>query len=137
MSDKKPDLVVWSEEKGYYAKSLPYGTDLAAPAIVSNAGEVSIWKETHLIKVNHYFESQYNELKDKYRALMEEFRWNDILYNATYKFEPVLGETYYLYTDEDENEAWLSIINPNEWKRHPKFVGAFRLDSNNRWEKVE
>lgn len=134
--EKKPDLVVWSEEKGYYAKSLTYGTDLAAPAIKPNTEEVTLWKQTHLIKVNHYFESQFNELKEKYKSLIEEFRWNELIYTAKYSFEPVLGETYYLYTDDNQN-PYLSLINPNEWKRHPEYVGAFRLDSTNKWEKVD
>ena len=30
---KKPDLVVWNEEKGYYAKELTYGRNIGAPAI--------------------------------------------------------------------------------------------------------
>jgi hypothetical protein len=136
MSEKKPDIVVWSEDKGYYAKTLTYGTDLAAPAIKPNIEEVTLWKQTHLIKVNHYFESQFNELKEKYKALIDEFRWNELIYNAKYSFEPVLGETYYLYSDDTDN-PYLSLINPNEWKSHPTYIGAFRLDSGNKWEKVD
>ena len=31
MSKKKPDLVVWDEEKGYYQRELTYGSNHGAP----------------------------------------------------------------------------------------------------------
>ena len=135
MSDKKPDIIVWSDDKGYYAKSLSYGSDLSAPAIKPNIEEVTLWKQTHLIKVNHYFESQFNEIKEKYKSLLEEFKWNELIYNAKYSFEPVLGQIYYLYSNDET--VYLSLINPSEWRSHPTYIGAFRLDSTNKWEKVD
>ena len=48
--DKKPDLAVWSEQKGYYAKTLTYGTDLGAPVIkMDNVGG---WKQAQVEKIN-------------------------------------------------------------------------------------
>ena len=38
---KKPDLVVWDEEKGYYARELTYGSNVGAPVI--KADNVSTW----------------------------------------------------------------------------------------------
>jgi hypothetical protein len=135
MSGKKPDIVVWSEERGWYASELPYGSNVGAPAIRPNTEEVTLWKQTNLLKVNHHFETQFEDLKSRYLKLMEEFRWNELIYTAKYSFEPVLGETYYLYLD-DEDKPYLSLINPTEWKRNTNFVGAFRLDSGQKWEKV-
>jgi len=40
---KKPDIVVWSEEKGYYAKELIYGTNLGAPVITVD--DVKGWRK--------------------------------------------------------------------------------------------
>lgn len=133
--NKKPDIVVWSEERGWYASELPYGSNVGAPAIRPNKEEVTLWKQSNLVKVNHYFEAQFNELKESYHRLMDEFRWNELIYRAKFSFEPVLGETYYLYLGEGD-KPYLSLINPTEWKQTPNFVGAFRLDSGNRWEKV-
>jgi hypothetical protein len=42
MSEKRPDNVVFSEEKGYNASLLPYGTNTSAPAIVLE--DVDSWK---------------------------------------------------------------------------------------------
>lgn len=134
MSKDKPDLVVWSEERGYYAKELQYGTNLSAPVI--RIENVSLWKETNVSKVNHYFESRFEDLKQEYVKLMEEYRLNDLLYSAKYSFEPVLGETYFLYLHAS-GEPFLSLIEPQLWKKHPEFMGAFRLDSANKWERVQ
>ena len=133
MSGKKPDLVVWSEEKGYYSKELTYGTNLSAPPI--KIDNVTLWKESNVSKLNRYFETKFEDLKAEYSKLMEEYRWNDLLYRAKYSFEPVLGETYYLYTD-NSGQLFLSLIDPNQWRNHPEFFGAFRLDSKNKWERV-
>jgi hypothetical protein len=134
MSDKKPDIVVWSEERGYYAKELPYGTNLSAPVI--KAENVSLWKESNVLKLNHYFESRFEDIKQEYKKLLEEYRWNDLLYKAKYSFEPVLGETYFLYVD-NSGGIFLSLIDPQSWKKHPEFIGAFRLDSKNKWERIQ
>jgi hypothetical protein len=55
--DKKPDLVVWTEEKGYYAKGLEYGTDLGAPAI--KLDNVVGWKQIQSEKVNKIFAKKF------------------------------------------------------------------------------
>jgi hypothetical protein len=133
MSDKKPDLVVWSEDRGYYAKELPYGTDLSAPVI--KVDNVSLWKESNVTKLNHYFESRFEDIKKEYHKLLDEYRWNDLLYKAKYSFEPVLGEIYHLYVD-NSGGIFLSLIHPDQWKKHPEFLGSFRLDSKNKWERA-
>jgi hypothetical protein len=133
--DKKPDIVVWDKERGYYAKFLSYGSNIGAPAIQSNTAEVSMWKQAGVVKVNHYFQKNFDEIKQKYTQLIEEFKYNEMLYNAKYSFEPIIGETYYLYSN-DIGELFLSLINPKEWKNAPQFIGAFKLDSGNRWEKI-
>lgn len=129
---KKPDNVVWSEDRGYYANVLPYGSDLGAPSIKPE--NVTAWKQAGVSKVNHYFDSRFQEIREKYSALVEEYRWNDILYKAKYNFEPVIGRTYYLYVEE--SGLFLSLICPEEWKNSPDFLGSFQLDSENRWNKI-
>ena len=46
---------------------------------------------------------------------------------------PIKGETYYLYQQSDES-LFLSIIEPEHWNQI--FIGAFRLNSNDIWEKI-
>jgi type I site-specific restriction-modification system R (restriction) subunit len=48
--DKKPDLAVWSEQNGYYAKTLTYGTNLGAPSI--KLENVAGCKQAQAEKVN-------------------------------------------------------------------------------------
>lgn len=130
---KKPDNIVWDEEKGYNAALLPYSTNVGAPAIVHD--DVATWKIRGVTKTNHQFSAKFEELKQEYIKLIEEFRWNDLVYNSTYSFEPVIGETYFLYS-RDSGEMFLSLIHPKEWG-HKKFIGAFRLESTLKWMKVE
>ena len=48
--------------------------------------------------------------------------------------KPEKGETYHLYQRNDQ-KLFLSIIAPSEWNEI--YIGSFRLDSNDKWEKVE
>jgi hypothetical protein len=128
---KKPDLVVWDEEKGYYANALTYGSNLSAPSIQMD--DVAGWKQGQAQKANKVFVKKYNELKEEFRELVEEVNWNDLVYSSNYNFLPVIGETYYLYRKSD-GSLFLSLILPSEWNMD--FVGATRLESNNKWIKL-
>jgi hypothetical protein len=128
---KKPDIVVWSEERGYYAKELTYGSNLGAPAI--KIDDVKGWRQREVSNVNHHFETKYNELKEAAEKLFEEYNWNELIYNhADYSFLPVIGHIYFLYK-RDNNSFFLSLIEPNQWKK--EYVGKFKLDSSNKWVK--
>jgi hypothetical protein len=129
--EKKPDLVVWDEEKGYNSKSLTYGTSVSAPAIKMD--DVASWKEASVVKVNHQFKTRYDELVEEAKKLFDEYNWNDTVYNSEYSFIPVVGHTYHLYMRDDET-LFLSLISPNEWNR--KFIASFTLDSTEKWVKI-
>ena len=128
MSKKKPDLVVWSEEKGYYSKELTYGSSTSAPAI--RLEDVGGWKQIQAQNANKIFTKKYEEIKNEFKRLVDEVSWNEFVYSSTYNFLPVIGETYYLY-EKDDGSVFLSLIAPNEWRM--KFLGATRLESNNKW----
>lgn len=129
---KKPDNIVYNEEQGYHAKLLPYATSVGAPVI--KIDDIVNWKVTGIHKVNKAIESKFNDLKAEYHRLLEEFRWNEMVYNAHFSFEPVVGETYYLYQDKN-GIHFLSLIAPNEWKQ--KYVGTTMLNSERKWVIVE
>lgn len=131
MKKKFPDNVVWDEEKGYYAKMLPYGSNIGAPAIKPD--DISTWKREKIEKTNKYFTKKYEEIRSEYEKLIEEFEWNRVVYSSNYRFEPIIGEKYYLYRKKD-GELFLSIITPDEWTQD--FVGAFEMDSENKWKKI-
>jgi hypothetical protein len=131
MAKKKPDLVVWDEEKGYYQRELTYGSNQGAPAI--KLEDVGGWKQMQAGVANKQFKSRYDELKEEFQKLIDEVNWNELVYQSTYSFIPVMGETYHLYVREDDS-TFLSLINPNQWNK--KYVGSFKLDSTQKWIKV-
>jgi len=128
---KYPDLVVYSEDKGFYSKELTYGSNVGAPAI--KLEDVSGWKKTQALVANKQFKSKYEELKEEFKKLVDEVTWNEFVYSSKYNFIPVMGETYYLYEKKDGG-VFLSLIKPNEWPM--KFIGATKLESTQKWIRI-
>ena len=110
---------------------LPYGSNVGAPSIKPT--DISSWKDEKVVTTNHYFSSRYDEIKKDYLKLMIEYEWNTLVYNAEFRFKPVMGKVYFLY-QKDDGKLFLSLIEPNEWDKI--FIGAFKLISDNRWEKI-
>ena len=126
--EKKPDNVVYSEQKGYNSSVLPYATNVGAPVIKTN--DIVAWKTRGIHNVNKEFENKFNELKAEYQKLMEDYKWNEIVYNAKFSFEPVIGETYHMYLGDDDI-SFLSLISPEEWNK--EFIASFKLNSDKKW----
>ncbi len=126
MDTKKPDS--FAENKTL----LPYGDNVSAPVI--RLENVSSWKIANSTKVNHQLQSKSLELKQEYQKLVSEYKWNELVYNAKFTFEPVIGQIYHLYYDK-QGEVFLSMIGPTEWSK--PYIGSFKLDSNNKWNKTE
>ena len=131
MSKNKPDNIVHTEEDGYNANILPYGSSTSAPAI--RLEDVSSWKSLGANKVNKQFSAKFNQLKEEYHQLVEEFKWNDLVYKANFSFEPIIGEVYHLYTGKD-GSPFLSLIHPDEWSKKKDFLGTFILNSERKFE---
>jgi len=131
MEKEKPDNIVYSPEKGYHASQLPYASNIGAPII--KVDDIVSWKSRNINNVNKEFESKFNELKLQYQMLMEEYEWNEIVYNAKFSFEPVMGEIYHLYANND-GTPFLSIIAPDEW--HKEHIASFQLNSDKKWVKL-
>ena len=128
---KKPDLVAWDEERGYYSRELTYGSNNGAPAI--KLEDVGGWKQVQAQRANKVFTKKYDEIKEEFVNLIDEVKWNEFVYSATYNFIPVLGETYYVY-EKNDGSIFLSLISPTEWNM--ECLGSTRLDSNNKWIKL-
>ncbi|WP_396167174.1 DUF2452 domain-containing protein [Flavobacterium sp.] len=128
MENKKPDNVVFSDDKGYNASVLPYATNVGAPAI--RMDDVVSWKNRNISTVNKEFENKFKELKSQYENLMQEFEFNELVYSAKFSFEPIMGEIYHLYTGED-GVNFLSLISPQEWNK--EHLGTFKLNSDKKW----
>lgn len=134
MSDaKKPDNIVYNQDtKKYDAALKPYATNVGAPAI--KVTENITWKNQNVNKANKQLKAKYVELKAEYDKMIEELEYNNLVYNAKFNFQPILGETYHLYKDK-KDEAFLSIISPAECNFN--FLGSFYLTSEHMWKKVE
>ena len=128
--EKKPDLVVWSKDRGYYAKELTYGSNLGAPAI--KLENVVGWKKNQAFEVNKQLKTRFDELKAEYDKMLEEVYWNEAVYSSQYNFIPNIGETYYLYLNN--GKTFLSLIEPSSWNM--SCLGGFKLDSNKKWNKI-
>jgi hypothetical protein len=122
---KKPDNFV--DNPGL----MPYGTNIGAPSIKPD--NIENWKNSKIIKVNKEFLNRYESLKKQYDELIEEFKWNDIIYGSKFNFEPVVGETYHLYYAQT-GKKFLSLIEPNQWNK--EHIGTFTLNFDNKWIKI-
>ena len=114
MEKKKPDNVVYSEQKGYNSSLLPYATNVGAPVIKTD--DIVAWKTRGIHNVNKEFENKFNELKAEYQKLMEDYKW--------------IGETYHMYLGDDD-VSFLSLISPEEWNK--EFIASFKLNSDKKW----
>jgi hypothetical protein len=121
----KPDNV--SDNPGI----LPYGSNVGAPAI--KLENLQTWKDTRAQSVNKQFESRLLELKKEYDNLIEEYKWNDLVYQSKFNFEPVFNKIYHLYYSKDRS-TFLSLVEPNEWNK--EHIGSFRYNHDNKWIKI-
>jgi hypothetical protein len=83
--------------------------------------------------VNQKVQAKYLELKAEYEKMMEEFEYNNLIFNAKFTFEPIIGDVYHLYKREN-GETFLSLIAPNECNFNA--MGSFYLNADQIWEKV-
>lgn len=133
MGDKKPDNVVFNEEDQRYDAALkPFPTNLGAPVI--EVENLAPWKNSGITKVNAAMSAEYEEIKKKYQALHNRFQYNNLVYSAKFSFQPVVGNTYHLYKDKNQ-QPFLSILSPNECNFD--YLGSFRLGSDSLWDRIE
>ena len=75
-------------------------------------------------------------LADQARLISKRVEVSERIYAARMNFEPLVGNTYYLYQQQDGQDA-LSIIAPNEWGRtqpFSAFVASVYLLADHTWE---
>ena len=129
MEDDVPDNVVPNPNV------LPYGSNLGAPAIKTNINQITGWRQAAVHNTNKYYDNKFNELKSQLEDLAESFKWNEIIFNAEFRFKPVIGKTYYLYK-KPTGEYYLTLFSPEEKVSGSEgYQGAFMLNYDNRWEK--
>jgi hypothetical protein len=113
------------------ANFLSYPTSRLGARIVPQ--DLTNFKSRGIGKVERELQQELVELRERYLRVIDDFNWNKLIYEAQYRFEPVIGEQYHLYAVEADYH--LSMIGPEEW--HQRWVGTFRLNSDARWEVVK
>jgi hypothetical protein len=88
MGEKKPDNIVWNKEDGYNANILPYASNVGAPAIQMD--DIGGWKNRQVVSVNHQIKTKFEELREEYNKLIDEYNWNQLIYKSRYSFVPVI-----------------------------------------------
>lgn len=131
---ERSDSVVFDQEsQSYNANLLPYGTTIGSPKITETG--VVAWKNTSISTFNHAFGNKIESLKKNYEKLIEEYSLNEMIYQAKINFEPIIGHTYHLYSNQNEDERFLSLVPPATWKM--KHLGSFKLNHEKIWERVQ
>ena len=129
MKKKYPDNIVFNIDTAEFdASKKAYPTSVGAQKF-----EPIKVDKSDSIKANKYFESRMAEIKEAYKKLVEEYNWTSLVYESTYSFQPLVGESYYLYQNKNK-DLFLSLISPYEWKM--EYLGTFKLMTNGKWEKM-
>lgn len=75
---------------------------------------------------------QVNDIKDRADV-------SHLIYDAEMSFQPLIGETYYLYQKEDGKQT-LSLVSPSEWGKNmpfEKFIAEVKLLSDHTWDVIK
>lgn len=109
---------------------MPYPVSTLSPPIIPN--DLSSFKARGISEVQRDLQQKLREIREQYLQAIDHFNWNKLVYEASIQFEPVVGQTYYLYAMSRGNV--LSMIAPHEWPmRH---LATVRLNIDRQW-KVE
>jgi len=116
--------------------SLPYASNIGAPVIRPDHS-LGGWKVGAVHSANKHYEERFNKLKKELEELAEDYKWNEIIFNAEMRFKPVIGKEYYLYK-KDNHKFYLTLFAPHEKIGGDEgYQGKFRLNYDNRWEKIQ
>jgi hypothetical protein len=108
---------------------LSYPTSTLSPPISKT--DLSPFKLDGISRVERDVNEKLLALKNQYDKLVDDYEWNKIVYCSEINFEPLVGQTYYLYRINSRNV--LSLISPTEWDQ--EYIGSFKLNFDKHWIK--
>lgn len=127
MENKKlPDSFVVDR----YKKTYP--TEIGSQPFVPD--EIELFKIEKSNKLKHHFVSKFEEIKNEYTKMMDSINLNERIYSSKYNFQPIVGQIYYLYIQDDKDV--LSIISPSEWNHRFELVGTYKLQTEGIWIEI-
>jgi hypothetical protein len=131
------------DEDGSYigpANLSPIPLTLGSPAIQPlDKGKV---KANAVEAMHHYATQEIGMLKKQADLIMEQvreiearLRVSEKIYESDFRFQPVIGQLYHLYEQDDHYR--LSLIGPQEWGRSKsmgKHIASVKLLGDHSWE---
>jgi hypothetical protein len=116
----------------------------ASSALINPEDEGKI-KSRALRAMHQQTANQMDQLMEQMKPLIEQaaklkkrVEISEKIYTAEMSFEPMIGQTYYLYQKKDENYL-LSIISPQEWGDslpYKEFEAMVVLNADHTWDVV-
>ena len=89
-------------------------------------------KKKGIDKVSKHLSAELSDLEQKIKSFVTQATETQKVYSADFKFEPIVGNTYFLY--QGNKSTFLSLIEPNQWEK--KHLGTYRLNSDYKWERI-
>ena len=109
---------------------LPYGTTSSSPPIVLPDTALFLSERGSLTK--NYFDNAVELLNREYDAIRNLAALNELIYTASYKFVPRVGQKYHLYKKADGSHL-LSMI--ENWTAY-EFVVSVEYTADSVWKDV-
>lgn len=147
MTDKNQDFVnpIDPDKISENPHSLEYGHHVGSAVIKPE--DVGKLKGRALTAMEIQTDQQLTQLYEQMQLLAEQAKKinnrkeiSERIYNAKFRFEPIINHVYYLYTDE-LGEQILSIIGPNEWGRSSKqtyeYLATIKLLADHTWDVLD
>ena len=110
----------------------PYGTNVSAPSIVKP--DVDGFLSVRVSEAENAIRTRYEEITKEFEELVANSMDNELVYNASMSFVPIVGHTYHVY-ERDDGSTFLSLIEPSQWNRFT-CLGSFRLATDSLWVRV-
>jgi Protein of unknown function (DUF2452) len=122
--------------------SLEYGHHVGSAVI--KAEDIGKQKGRALSAMEHQTDQQLSQIYEQMQLLANQAKninqrkeISEQIYQAKFRFEPIINHVYHLYLDEDSSHV-LSIIGPNQWGRSKRnnyqWEASVKLLADHTWE---
>lgn len=147
MTDKKKSFVnpIDPDKITENPHSLEYAHHVGSALIKPE--DVGKLKGRALTAMEYQTDQQLSQLFDQMQLLAEQAKKinqrkevSERIYQAKFRFDPIINHVYYLYEDEQQEQI-LSIIAPQEWGRSRKqnytYIATIKLLADHTWEVMD
>ena len=111
---------------------LPYASNVGSPVIVVE--DTDHFKRKQVTKFNNFVDKRFSELKSEMEKLVDAYKLNEFIFSIDLKFEPIVGDNYYVYQNE-KTINFLSMIAPHECKF--LYICSVKLNTEGQWVLID